>query len=261
MATQNIPFSFTNGTNANANEVNSNFQAIKTFNESQVVHVDGAVKATTASINDSAITTAKIADGNVTTAKFASGIEPVIVVATVGSLPTGVDGMVAYVNSNNSDEGLYTYNGTAWRKGASWNAAWGSVGTSTKTSNQTLSSAGTYVDVTGMSVTWTAVGNRLYHVKAYVLLTMNSAGFIDLQLTNGAATQQYQQVTVSTVLGAGAPAQCVEFIVSNLAAGSTTIKLRARPDVVTPTAPLINGSSTAPSFMTIVDLGPSGNPT
>jgi hypothetical protein len=54
--------------------------------------------------------------------------------ATTGArdsaLPSGVreDGMVVYVGSNDSSEGLYTYNGTEWRKGPGWNAPWGWVG-------------------------------------------------------------------------------------------------------------------------------------
>lgn len=37
------------------------------------------------------------------------------------------DGMVCYINSGDSSEGLYTYNGTAWRKGSGWNSPWGAV--------------------------------------------------------------------------------------------------------------------------------------
>ena len=40
MATLNIPNSFTNGYVANANEVNANFQSVKTFAETQVLQAD-----------------------------------------------------------------------------------------------------------------------------------------------------------------------------------------------------------------------------
>lgn len=62
MATFNYQ-SFTNGTVANATEVNGNFSAVKNFVESQTVQVDGSVKATTASITDGAVTKAKLNDG------------------------------------------------------------------------------------------------------------------------------------------------------------------------------------------------------
>lgn len=50
MASLSVPYSFTNGTTANAAEVNSNFAAVKNFVESQAVQVDGSVKATLASL-------------------------------------------------------------------------------------------------------------------------------------------------------------------------------------------------------------------
>jgi len=57
-----IPYSFTNGTVAEAGEVNSNFTAVKTF-------VDGL--ATGANIDSAAIITAKIANDAVTADKLA----------------------------------------------------------------------------------------------------------------------------------------------------------------------------------------------
>ena len=72
MATLNIPNTFTNATIANANEVNGNFSAVKTFVEGSLVQADGSVKAGTAAINDGAITTAKIADSAVTEGKIAT---------------------------------------------------------------------------------------------------------------------------------------------------------------------------------------------
>lgn len=63
MATLNFDYVFSNGTTANANEVNAVLQNVKTFVESNVVHADGAVKAGTAAIQDGAITSAKLAAG------------------------------------------------------------------------------------------------------------------------------------------------------------------------------------------------------
>lgn len=64
MASLNIPYSFTNGTPANATEVNSNFVAVKTFADSEVIRADGAVKAGTVSIADAAVTNAKLNNGS-----------------------------------------------------------------------------------------------------------------------------------------------------------------------------------------------------
>ena len=71
MATLNIPNSFTNGYVANANDVNTNFQSIKTFCEASLVSADGAVQAGTAAIANNAIIEAKIASDAVTAAKIA----------------------------------------------------------------------------------------------------------------------------------------------------------------------------------------------
>lgn len=74
MAALNVPYSFTNNTTADATEVNANFNAVKTFTDTEVVRVDGAVQAGTNSISDSAVTTAKIANGAITVAKLAAGV-------------------------------------------------------------------------------------------------------------------------------------------------------------------------------------------
>jgi len=60
-----VPYSFTNGTVAEAGEVNSNFTAVKTF-------VDGL--ATGANIDSAAIITAKIANDSVTADKLADDV-------------------------------------------------------------------------------------------------------------------------------------------------------------------------------------------
>lgn len=71
------------------------------------------------------------------------------------------DGMVCYIGSNDANEGLYTYNGTAWRKGPGWNAPWGTVGVSKITSNATQS---TTRGDTGLTITTATIpSNR--HLK------------------------------------------------------------------------------------------------
>jgi hypothetical protein len=75
------------------------------------------------------------------------------------------DGMVAYIGSNDSDEGLYTYNGTSWRKGPGWNAPWGFVATSANVSNVTTGTHTTMQDGSvPMTLTATTVTNRRYRI-------------------------------------------------------------------------------------------------
>lgn len=92
MASLNIPYAFTNGTPANATEVNADFTAVKSFVETQLVSADGAVKAPTAAIADNAITTAKIANDAVTADKVLDG----------STLPVNITGNAATATSATS---------------------------------------------------------------------------------------------------------------------------------------------------------------
>jgi hypothetical protein len=71
------------------------------------------------------------------------------------------DGMVAYIGSNDANEGLWTYNGTTWRKGPGWNAPWGNQLLATNsTSNSTFTN--TAVVISGMTGSVNVVNNRVY---------------------------------------------------------------------------------------------------
>jgi hypothetical protein len=87
MASLNIPFTFTNGTTASAIEVNSNMQAIKSFVESQLVQIDGSVKASANSLSVNSVTEEKIATNAVTNSKINYSSVPQTTVST--SDPTG----------------------------------------------------------------------------------------------------------------------------------------------------------------------------
>jgi len=80
------------------------------------------------------------------------------------------DGMVAYIGSNDANEGLYTYNGTAWRKGPGWNAPWGQIGRNQGNGAGTATS-GTTETAVFTSASFTAVANRIYRVSIATTLT------------------------------------------------------------------------------------------
>lgn len=82
MASVSIPYNFVNGTTANAEEVDANFNSIKGFAETALVQVDGSVKAGTNSIQDGAVTKEKILDANVTNAKLDYTTVPRITVSS-----------------------------------------------------------------------------------------------------------------------------------------------------------------------------------
>ena len=60
MAALNIPYTFSNGSPSNANQVNDNFNEVKNYVNTGVVRTDGAVKATGLSIADGAINNARL---------------------------------------------------------------------------------------------------------------------------------------------------------------------------------------------------------
>lgn len=72
------------------------------------------------------------------------------------------DGMTCYIGSNDVNEGLYTYNGTSWRKGPGWNAPWGYVGYTEVTTNQSANNANI------LSSTISVVNRRRYQLTAQI---------------------------------------------------------------------------------------------
>ena len=92
MASLNIPYSFVNGTTADASQVNSNFSAVKTFVESQLVTADGSVKATSSSYTAGSVGTAALADDAVTAAKLADASVDVTTAVVTGTLPLAKGG-------------------------------------------------------------------------------------------------------------------------------------------------------------------------
>ena len=179
------------------------------------------------------------------------------------------DGMVAYIGSNDADEGLYTYNGTGWRKGPGWNAPWGIVpatagGTSSRgyvanTTSQTGITA--EVALTSMTITFTAIANRLYRLS-YMEPNVDRTGGVGtgyyfasrFRLTNTAGTQlaiAYRQLS-----GTNAQVANMEAIISP-AAGSTVVIVSGQSENGTMN---LNRSATSPAFFSIQDIGPAGAP-
>lgn len=77
------------------------------------------------------------------------------------------DGMLCYIGSNDASEGLYTYNGTSWRKGPGWNAPWGYLTTISGSAVSTVLRAGaSSAAVDFVSGSYTHVNNRRVRVTA-----------------------------------------------------------------------------------------------
>jgi hypothetical protein len=163
------------------------------------------------------------------------------------AITSPVDGMVAYIGSNNSSEGLYTYNGTVWRKGPGWNAPWG-IQAFTTTQSNTVSS--TYI--TGLDTTFIAVANRRYKITLHLSLN-TSVGRALFNITDGATVLRrvadqtnpvYEHLEASHV--------------ATLTAGSHTI--RATLNLISGSFSLLADASTNTHSLLIEDIGPSGAP-
>ena len=178
------------------------------------------------------------------------------------------DGMVAYIGSNDANEGLYTYNGTAWRKGPGWNAPWGVVpatagGTSglgyvLNTATQNITTAETAL--TSMTVTFTAVANRLYRASLYEPRLNNAGGspaYFEgkLRFTSVAGTQM-QSIVIPSGVGATAVQMFLETVFTTTAGSKVVLAT-----LQTPSGNFnAEGSATQPRIFRVEDIGPSGAP-
>ena len=165
------------------------------------------------------------------------------------------DGMVAYIRSNDSSEGLYTYNGTSWRKGPGWNAPWGWM------ANATSSAISTTTGTTELTIVstagFTAVSNRYYLLTGYI----NPYGSVGgdqftLRLRNNSITgtvlaastisvRDYSTNSISTVVSIAAGASNGIFLTVQRASGTGT---------------LTSNNIASPAYITLTDIGPSGAP-
>lgn len=167
------------------------------------------------------------------------------------------DGMVAYIGSNDVDEGLYTYNGTSWRKGPGWNAPWGFIAR-----NQGLgagtSTSGTTETAVFTSASWTALANRYYRVSIATTITATTAGDAYTMRIRENSTSGTAWWAGNIVFGTGQTKLNVHPMgIRTIAAGSYTILLTLTRTAGTGTA---NINTLENVNMTIEDIGPSGAP-
>jgi hypothetical protein len=161
------------------------------------------------------------------------------------------DGMVAYIGSNDANEGLYTYNGSGWRKGPGWNAPWGHVtevvlGTSAAYAFNTLGFPST------LSWTGTPVANRLYRARVNFYWVGSAVGTLEFGIGNGSTiTRSYQQYMPANT----APMCNMQEVTFTTTGSPMTRGLGVK---------MISGGGTVTvnvgSTLIIEDLGPAGAP-
>ena len=167
-----------------------------------------------------------------------------------------VKGMVEYITSNDANEGLTTYNSNnVWR--LPWNMPWGLQAVA-QGWNSAVDQTGitTEVDVTGATVTFTAVNHRYLLLSAQIPFQQNtSAGNIKfIWNIGGSDTNQgidFQTGSTGSTYSLGA-----NMTYTTAASGSLTIKLRATTDAGTLTV----RNNVATGLLLVTDVGPSGAP-
>lgn len=171
------------------------------------------------------------------------------------AITSPVDGMVAYIGSNDSSEGLYTYNGTSWRKGPGWNAPWGYMAAATQGSTVTTSGA---TELTVVSTgSFTAVTNRYYLLTGNINPYGSAAGEqFTLRLRNNSITGTV--LAASTVSVRDYSAVGISVVVSIAAGASNGIYLTIAKS--TGSGTLTSNHLAAPAYITLTDIGPSGAP-
>lgn len=163
------------------------------------------------------------------------------------------DGMVCYINSGDSSEGLYTYNGTTWRKGPGWNAPWGAVLISATPAafdfNNSLDFSNQF--------TFSSVNNRRYRVSL--------TGDVQNSTVTGADIEVGLYVNVASVLLKNGPKVVFgaantrmqvgcSFYWTSTSTGTQTWKIGAESSTSTTV------QTYTPSEILIEDVGPAGAP-
>ena len=171
--------------------------------------------------------------------------------ARLAAIPSPGAGMTAYINSGDASEGLYSYTGTTWNKGPSWNAPWGFVAQVTSTaSSQTTTGT---LDLAGGSLSFTAFANRYYKISVFG------------SVYGDATVQQlvvYDNTAAASILTIENPYSSVTFngtwsgtkIHSTFTAGTRSLKLQlVRFNAGT-------AKCSGGVFLGVEDIGPSGAP-
>ena len=146
---------------------------------------------------------------------------------------------------------LLIWNGSGWY--APWNLPWGNIGYVSLT---TLSQTGitSAVDVTGATITFTAVANRRYRASWCVYTNTSATGSTtNVFLVEGSTTLQQATATAgAATVGCFVNGQYI----GTHAAGSVTWKLRTQLQSGSGTS-TVEGGGTYPATFSIDDIGPA----
>lgn len=149
-----------------------------------------------------------------------------------------------------------TYQGTTDTWTPPWNTAWGFVGQGVTTTDNSLAVSPSVTNVSGASVTFTAIANRRYKVSYTVTAAQAAAGrVVECFVVDGSGSFIGGDAA-SVEGGAGTSFIVTSYYYESISAGSVTRKLQARTDAGTAT---LQGA-THPGILSVEDVGPNGAP-
>ena len=209
-------------------------------------------------VKDSGITTAKINNGAVTTLK--TDISFATTAARDLAITSPVAGMTAYINSGDSSDGLYSYTGTTWNKGPSWNAPWGLLSKASLTTNSTSSATHTTQQDGSavLTLTATTITNRIYRITSvsHMLAIGGANGCFTAHVVGATTTSQFY--SISQLATAVATKTSVSTYTETSGA-SRVFKVQIGA-FFSNLQTQDSGSASIPRTLVIEDIGPSGAP-
>jgi hypothetical protein len=167
-------------------------------------------------------------------------------VCTSGTRPAvPFDGQMIY--ETDTDRTL-VWNGAAWY--ANWNSAWGKVALATSTTNQ--SGVSTVADITGMSVTFTAVAGRQYRTTLFLPALLGPDGNrAKLEFADGSNT-----TLMASYVGLVTYGNIAMLSYVSTGSGSLTYKARITMDIGVGTLQLY-ADSISVRHLLVEDIGPA----
>lgn len=187
--------------------------------------------------------------------------QSVMVFATTAARDTAItgankiDGMVCYIASGDSSEGLYTYNGSSWTRGPGWNAPWGVRSVKTDTTDRVRTTTMAEL-ATGLRTTETYIANRYLRFTLIASLSETSAGggFI-AEVYNTTASTTLARIAASQETVDAAYQVAHSWVGVSTAGAVYTIRMQG----VTHSVNVLGSTVQATKFI-VEDIGPSGNP-
>lgn len=171
------------------------------------------------------------------------------------AITSPVVGMVVYISSNDSSEGLWTYtNAGVWRR--PWSMPWGYVTSNTKTTTQ--NATGSFANVVTTSATYTA--NRRIQIVATWrgLQAATATDNCELRIYKDSATQlQSQAIAFASSAEDQEGGTLIAFDTPTAAVHTYNLQIMRTSGSGTIT---LAGDSDNPITVYITDVGPSSGP-